>query len=395
MTALSSNVTIQFMEPEAHRAKVARLVYKSSHIYAGGYVGLTPNGYAKPFEAGDVFDGIAHEEFYNSSTTSGAASALGDDTTRNKTACQVIQGPSTQFVATLSGVSDDDVGRAVYASDDNTLAFTGEAYAFVGRVTGKYAANKAIIRMKAPGERTTDGDRGSMRLYEKAAGGFTATGATAGTGYLASGFAVESILGLGCTYNTGASPQIKGEFDATAEVALASIYGLSTAPVSGGLRLRGRFCVTDKGDNAALDIDFGLGTLLTANSKANLSHADMVDKIAFHMNGNSDNIYGWCENNNTESSEVDTTIDNDSTTDTYKDFLVIVRSSGSCELWIDSGSGFVRVLDGTTGTLTTLSVASGVSLAPFLNMEKTSDDTTAVWLLREMEFTGARTISIG
>jgi hypothetical protein len=396
--ALSANAAVKSVQPPSGNAVISAQVYKSSRIYAGGFVGKTPNGYAKPFEAGDEFWGVALEEFYNSSTTSGAVADLGTDGRRGQPTIKIMV--SGHIYHTVSGVGDDDIGKAVYASDDNTLAMTGEAYGFVGRIVSKKATDEAIIKLKEPGEKTLDTDLGTLRMFENASHGFTATGAASATAYLPSGFAIQSILGLGVTYNSGAAPQIEGEFDAVAEAATAALYGLQSCAVSGGLRLRGRWVLTNAGDGAAtiLDVDFGLGTILTANSLTDLSHADMVDKIAFHIDGNNaadDDIKGWSENNNTEVTPVDTTINNDEANDTYKDFLIIVRTGGGGELWIDSGSGFVRVLDGVTGASTTLSVASGVGLAPFWLMEKASDDTVAVALLREIEFTGARTVAIG
>lgn len=387
--ALSANTSTNWAEPMAHRPMIQKQVAGSVRIYKGAVVGRNPAGYAKPFEPGDEeVVGIAAEEFYNSSATSGATSDLGTDNERGKSHVKVYT--EGDAVLTITGVGEDDEGKAVYATDDGTFALTGNADAFVGRIRGKHATNKAIVRLKQPGEKTRPSDLGSYRLFENATVPFTATGATAGTSYLPSGLVAQSALGLGCTFNAAAAAQLEGEFDATAEVAFASYYGQAGFAVASGIRMRCRLVVTNKGDNAALDTDWGLGTLLVAASIADMSDAAMIDKIAFHMDGNSDNILGWSENNATEVTPVDTTIDNDSTGDTYKDFIIVVRKSGTCELWIDSGSGFVRVLSSTA-----LAVATGVSLYPFVNMEKTSDDTVAVYLLRELEVTGARTTTVG
>lgn len=388
--ALSANTAPQWALPPAGNSVISLPVYGSVHIYRGALVGLSPNGYAKPFECGDVFVGIALEEFNNTSSIAGVVSALGDDGERGKDTVKVAHA-NCHFVGAISGVAYDDIGKAVYATADDALGFFGGAYSFVGRVVNYQSSGHAIIKLKEPGELPKDSDLGCLYQFENAAHPWTATGVVAGTAYLPSGFAVTSALGLGMTHNSGAAPQIEGEFDATAEIAYATLYGLQSVLVStGGARFRARLVMSDKADAAAVDFDWGVGTILTANSIASLSHGDLTDKAAFHMDGGSDNILVWSEATNTETALSDSTIDNDSTTDTYKDFLVIVRKDGTAEFWIDSGSGFVRVL-----ATTAYAVASSANVAPLINMEKTSDDTTAVWLCREVEFTGARTVAIG
>lgn len=388
--ALSTNTRIRFIEPEAYRIKVSRQVAGSKHIYAGALVGRDPAGYIKPFEPGDDFDGVANEEFYNSSSTAGALSVIGDDGEQKKAYCEVVRSGTIAYA--LTGVSDADAGRAVYATADDTIAFTGNADAFVGRVFAKLDSNLAMIELRKPGEKTVAGDRGSLRLYTNGCDYDEALSTSSTTKYWNNGFLAKSILGAGLYPTTGAGGGVAGEFDSVQEVALSSLRTTDAFAVSGGIRFRARLCMTDKGGDAAIDLDWGMGTLLTTNSEADLSHADTVNKFAFHMDGNSDNVNLWSENANTEVSPVDTTIDNDSATDTYKDYLGIIRSDGTCEGWINSGSGFVRVL-----STTAFSVASSVALAFFINMEKTSAAAalTAKWIAKEIEITGTRSLSIG
>lgn len=390
--ALSANAT---MTRVAGTDKSALKVAGSTHIYTGALVGRNPAGYAKAFQLGDEFYGVSNDEFNQTGTADGAVSVAGDISVAGIQYCAIWVGGD--IVMSLSGAGVEDIGKAVYASADDAIAFTGNADAFVGRIVAlePSVTNGVRIKLKDAGEKTTPTDLGSLRLFDNGAGMREPTGAASTTKYYENGFTAKSILGLGVSSVTGSGGGIDGEFDAVAEVALASLRSNDLFPVASGVRMRVRACVTDKGDNAALDIDLGLGTLLTTNSEADLSHADMVNKVAFHMDGNSDNVLGWSENANTEVAAVDTTIDNDSATDTFKDYLIIVRADGACELWIDSGSGFVRVLNGTTGAATTLSVASGVALSAFVNAEKTADDTTAKIRVKEIEVTGGRTIAIG
>lgn len=208
---------------------------------------------------------------------------------------------------------------------------------------------------------------------------FAETGATAGTATIGA-FDFKTILGLGATMSDTEDGGILGTFDATAEVALASLRTRNDClPIDKGLTFDVELCVTDKGDATALDIDWGFGTALTTNSEASIDHADMVQLAAFHMDGNSDDVLAQSDDNTTDVAAVDTTINNDSTTDVAKKYKIVVRPTGSVEFYCDSGSGFARLLSSTT-----FAMLSSANVAAFINMEKTSDDTTAVILFRKL-----------
>lgn len=347
-------------------------VAASQHIYRGSFVGLNPAGYLKTFVPGDLFVGIAEEEFDNSGSSSTAGGVASPGTGTGRSLCKVWIGGDYQL--TLSSVALTDVGRPVYATDDNTLSLTGHPDAYVGRVLRYVSSNTCIVQMREFGEKAPNG-QGSIELVLTGHETFTATGATAGTAIVGA-FELKSILGPGFTANDAEDGGILLSFDATAEVALASVRTThDILPVDKGLTFEADIVVSDKGDNAALDIDWGFGTALTTNSEASIDHADMVNLAAFHMDGNSDNINVQSDDNSTDVANVDTTIDNDSTTDVAKKFKIIIRPSGSVEFWING----VRAL-----STTTFAVASTANLSPFINMEKTSDDTTAALLLRNL-----------
>jgi hypothetical protein len=128
------------------------------------------------------------------------------------------------------------------------------------------------------------------------------------------------------------------------------------------------FCAPDSGDSNTLDIDFGFGTALTTNSEADIDHADQVQLLGFHMDGASDNVLAQSDDNTTDVAAVDTTIDNDSTTDVPKKYKIVIRPTGVGELWVAG----VRVLSTTVFT-----ILSTALVGAFVNMEKTSNDTTA------------------
>lgn len=332
----------------------------SRHIFRSGLVGLDPAGMLKPFEPGDLFAGVAYEEKDNSA---GAAGALN---------CRVYT--LGDFVLPLTGVDEEDIGKPAFATADDACALTGHPDAFVGRVLGVNGTNEAIVRLRAWGEVAPNG-LGSIELTLSGHETFAATGATAGTSFVGA-FELKSILGPGFVVNDEEDGGIELEFDATAEVALASVRTThDILPVDKGLTFEAYIVVTDKGDAAAIDIDFGFGTALTTNSEANIDHADMAQLAAFHLDGASDNILAQSDDATTDVAPVDTTIDNDSTTDTFKHFKLIVRPGGTVEFWIDGA----RVLASTV-----FAVLSTANLAAFINMEKTSDDTTARLVVKNL-----------
>lgn len=351
-----------FADTEIRAFDVAAAV----HIYKDAYVGLNPAGYLKPFVPGDKFAGIAYEESDN------MGGAAGDKSCRVAT--------EGDWEMALTGVAISDSGKPVYAVSDEALALTGHPDGFVGMVLHPSdEADKAVVRLRNWGDEAPNGV-GSVTLRLNGTEAFAATGAVAATVNVG-GFAAKSILGLGVAKVAAEDAGVAGEFDAVAEVALASVrMPDAVMPVDKGITFEADVCLTDKGDAAALDFDVGVGSALTVNSEADVDHADMAQLFAFHMDGNSDNILLQSDNATTDVAPVDTTIDNDSATDVPKRLKGIVRPDGTCEGWIDSGAGFVRMLAATA-----FAVLNSAVLAFFANAEKTNDDTPTRFLLKNVE----------
>jgi hypothetical protein len=342
------------------------LVAAGEKIYKGALVGLNPAGYLKAFVPGDLFVGIAYEAFDNSASSSVSTSR-----------CRVQVGGDVEY--TLTSAAIKDAGKPLFATADDAVALTGHPDAYVGLILYYVKANTVLFRLKAAGEVAPNGV-GS--IVQKVVGNevWTTTGATAGTANIGGGFEVKSILGPGIAPVGGEDAAINLVFDATAEIALASLRApIANLPVDKGITLDVDFVASDSGDNGAIDIDIGLGTALTTNSEADIDHADMVQLAAFHMDGASDNILAQSDNNTTDVAPVDTTIDNDSATDVPKHLKIIVRPSGVVEFWIAGA----RVL-----ATTAFAVLSTAVLAPFVNMEKTSNDTTATVTVRNLRVAG-------
>jgi len=356
MTALSANKNVDHLiDMELRKFPVGA----AEHIYRNGFVGVDPGGYAKAFVPGDLFVGIAYEEVDNSA---GAAAAL-----------DVRVYVMGDFVLSISGVALTDVERPVYAVDDNICLLTGHTDAFVGTLLHYDSSGKAIVRLKAPGEKPPNG----VGSYEAALTGFEGyptTGAVAGD-ELVGDFEFESILGPGLSSPTaGENGGHTMAFDATGETALASCRTMQAMwPVDKGITFEAELHLTDIGDDE-MDVDWGLGTALDTDTEADIDHASMEQLACFHLDGLVANILAQSDDHTTDVAPVDTTIDNSLTVP--KKFKIIVRNDGAVEFWIDG----VRVL-----STTTFAVLSTSDLGAFINMEKVTDAGAAsliFWNLR-------------
>jgi hypothetical protein len=118
-------------------------VAASTVIYAGGFVGLNTAGYLKMYSppvvgtsivGGDRFVGLALDHV-DQPSTDGAAK------------CEVLIGGRLHHA--LSGATAADVGKPVYASDDNTLSLINNGNARVGRIVRQTASGMVIVSMDA------------------------------------------------------------------------------------------------------------------------------------------------------------------------------------------------------------------------------------------------------
>lgn len=370
MTAITENNTqLQHFKDQIYNEGP---VTAATRVYSGGLVGAHyVTGHLKPFEPGDRFAGVSDQEANNTDGTvglDGVNPQLYTDSAEGGRCRLITQG---DIICTLSGAAHSDFGKAVYAQDSSlTVALTGNPFAYIGRIMGvatdddgAYESNKVVVRLDI-GNIPTDVDNGSILARFGRQNQPQITGATAGA--LASGdFLYNSTLGLGWTRQPEGT---QVNFDATAEVAQGSVETAAIFNPAKGIIFDALLVVSDIGDDASLDIDWGLGDVLSATTRANMDNAALLNHVRFHMNGASDNILAESDDNTTDVTAVDTTIDNDSTTDVMKRFVIIVRTDGSATLWIDGS----QVLSSTT-----FAVGTTAALAGFVNVEKTSNDTVA------------------
>lgn len=105
----------------------------SEQVFKGSLLGLTAGGYARPLMAGDRLAGLAYEAKDNSSGSDGDLSVrvytVGD------------------FQLALAGASQADVGRPVFAGDDEALTFDGSGNSFVGLCQDVPSAGEIILRL--------------------------------------------------------------------------------------------------------------------------------------------------------------------------------------------------------------------------------------------------------
>jgi hypothetical protein len=131
-----------------------------AHVFKGGFVGLASDGYVEPLTGGAALVGLSYEEADNS------AGSDGDETVRVFT--------FGDFGHALSGAAVSDIGRAVFASDDETLTFDSGGNTFVGYVQDVPSVNEIILRL------TPRGPIGTTSI-EHHASSFSLTAAQSGT----------------------------------------------------------------------------------------------------------------------------------------------------------------------------------------------------------------------
>lgn len=155
---------------------------------------------------------------------------------------------------------------------------------------------------------------------------------------------------------------LKLSFDAVAEEAMAALYSVGTVPCADGPIFEGKIAIYDIGDDAALDINFGL---------ANGTHATDFDSVTescvFHLDGSALSINAESDDGTTEVNATDTNVD--AVEETYAEYWIDARDLTDIAMYVDG----VQVLSNTTFKLDD---ATG-PLKPIIHLEKTSNNTTA------------------
>lgn len=106
-------------------------VIASDIIYTGAAVGDNASGYARPLVAGDKFKGFADTKADNSGGAAGEINVRVRARGRIKLA--------------ISGLAVGDLGKLVYASDDNTFTLTSTNNSKVGFVYRFVSSGVGIV----------------------------------------------------------------------------------------------------------------------------------------------------------------------------------------------------------------------------------------------------------
>lgn len=106
-------------------------VASKAKIFGGALVGLTEAGYARPLQAGDKAVGFATDGVDNCDDVDGAIHVTLK--TRGKV-CLYI-----------SGITVADIGKNVYASDDDTFTLTATDNSFVGKLVRIEEPDNGIV----------------------------------------------------------------------------------------------------------------------------------------------------------------------------------------------------------------------------------------------------------
>lgn len=109
-------------------------VIQADIIYEGAAVGLS-NGYARPLNAGDAFQGFCIQNVDNS------LGANGDVYVRVKTRGEI------QLAVANAAITD--VGKAVYASDDDTFVLTATSNSYVGKIKRFVSTGVVVVAFDA------------------------------------------------------------------------------------------------------------------------------------------------------------------------------------------------------------------------------------------------------
>lgn len=104
-------------------------------IYEGAAVGLDGSGDARPLAAGDKFVGFA---LYKANNSTGAAGAI-----------KVEVKVRGQIQLAVAGAAATDVGKAIYASDDNVFILTASTNSKIGVIKRYVSAGVVVVAFDA------------------------------------------------------------------------------------------------------------------------------------------------------------------------------------------------------------------------------------------------------
>ena len=127
MTALSTDVNRNYELGDINQVPVKG----STIIYQGAAVGGHSSGYARPIQNGDKFLGFADEHIDNS----GGADGIKTVRVKKRGAVPLD----------ISGVALGDIGKSVYATDDNTFTLSDSSSVYIGQISRIDSSGVALV----------------------------------------------------------------------------------------------------------------------------------------------------------------------------------------------------------------------------------------------------------
>lgn len=358
MTAIAANAVVTGKQPQGYNLQSFK-VAAGVHIYRDSLVGLHPiTRYAKPYEAPDIFVGMAYEEIDNSTGSAGAK--------------EIQVKTSGDFEFTLTSAAVTDIGKPVFGIDSSTtVTLNGHPDAFIGRIMEIPSTNKVMVRLKNGCLSITDGEAGAFDMRWQGNKTFFANVVTASNETGVMGWRLDSI-GAGITAGAGILPGADGDgtkmlLDNDNEAQNVTLQTPECFLVTKGITFSAIMRLKTAGGAATDDVDFGLMTaassLITDAIRANMDVTTSgICTAKFHLDANGNDIYLGSDNDSAVVGPSDSLIDNSLTVN--KKFDIIIRVDGTVEFWIDDA----QVLPDTAfavGTPNTL-------FAGIINLEKST-----------------------
>lgn len=351
-------------------------------IYRGAMVGVNPAGYAKEFVPGDTLVGWALDEF-RADSTAGAASLRGNLSEPGATTIRICAYADHVRIP-LSGAARTDIGRQVYATDDNTYSFTGHPDAVVGNVLDLEASGYLVVEARRVGQPRAGDQGGKLIMLDPSI--LVGANLDENDGYIYPNWTVTGV-GAGLTAGTTGllfaptTGELTALLDNDNEVQSITLTTPRCFNITKGITAD---FVTRKSVASAGtvgDFDFGLagGIDLTTTQFADMQATTASFLYAlFHNDGEDNNIDACSDDNSTVVSPTDTTVDNSLTVNTTG--RVIVRPTGAVEFWLAGA----RVLSSTT-----FSVGASGLLAGVWNLEKSGNTDVPEARIKRARIAGA------
>jgi hypothetical protein len=284
----------------------------------------------------------------------------------------------------ISSVAVADIGRPVFATADNTFAFTGHPDGYVGRIMAVSATDFARVRQRAPGDLPTTGCVLIDIDFAKVTHAPVLT--AGGEVYLCGSVLRMDAIGAGIVAVGIAPDASTGEermlLDNDNEAENLSIETPQVFNITKGITMLVEGRLKTAGGAATDDVDFGIFSLsnnLTDTERANAEAATSgLKSCKFHLDANANDIFMSSDDDASPIAAVDTTVDNSLTVN--KQHLIVARPGGLCQGWIEKA----RKLASTAFSVSASGLFCGV-----INLEKSTGTGVPELRIRRLRIAGA------